>query len=142
MKGLEIIGRNGSKYIDWKLNGKPGNSIIADDGEVRDAHLCGSLRYSELLAQDVMDEIKDEVTDWIADEEEQAPLFIYQLMSHATRRVKRAVVIAHTAAKAQDLLMQAHPDVASIWGEAVVTEIAPLGETGPFDPVVLAVEEW
>lgn len=142
MKGLEILGWDiNCDYICWQLNGKPGNSAIKD-GEVIDAHLCDSPSYAELLSQDVIDEIKNAIAAWLADDSDQDPLYIFQLSSHTTNYVKHAVVIAHTAVKALDLMMQTHPDLASIWGEAGVTEIAPLGKTGPFDPVVLAVEEW
>lgn len=84
----------------------------------------------------------DEVTGWLADDVEQDLLYIFQLSSHTTNYVKYAAVIAHTAEKARDLLMQTHPEFSDIWGKAGVTEIASLGKTGPFDPVVLAVEQW
>jgi hypothetical protein len=143
MKDLEILGWNANhSYIDWKLNGKAGNSAIRDS-RATDAHLCGSPSYHNLLTRDTVEAIMEEVTNWFSCVEgEQAPLYIFQLSSYSTRYVKSAAVIAHTAEEAQELLLQTHPEFSDIWAKATITEIAPLGVTGPFDPVVLSVEQW
>jgi hypothetical protein len=143
MKGLEIQGWDiNCAYITWTLNGSGGNSAIKD-GQAIDAHLCGSPMYHELLTRDAVDSIKRAVNEWLlhaCDPEDL--LYIFQLSSHTANYVKSAAVIAHTAEEAQDLIQQTHPEFSDIWAKATITEIAPLGETGPFDPVVLAVEQW